>query len=94
LDSLAKKFFRSKATVYGAASKLRGIAEFLVREVVWLQNLLRWMQGPKIDSRSHLPKRINPEAMNAIWKKAISRGIQNLGSGEEDQSITTLRSRH
>jgi site-specific recombinase XerD len=73
--------FRSKATVYGAVSKLRGMGEFLVRESVWTSNPLRWMHGPKLDSRSRLPKRISPAAMQAMWEKAanhrygFSRGL-------------------
>ena len=73
--------FRSKATVYGAVSKMRGMGEFLVRESVWLNNPLRWMHGPKIDSRSRMPKRISPATMQAMWEKAathrygFSRGL-------------------
>ncbi len=62
--------FRSKATVYAAMSKLRGMGEFLVRENVWRNNPLRWMHGPKIDSRSRMPKRISGEAMQALWEQA------------------------
>jgi site-specific recombinase XerD len=62
--------FRAKATVYGAMSKLRCMGEFLVRESIWLSNPLRWMHGPKLDSRSRMPKRISAEAMQALWERA------------------------
>jgi site-specific recombinase XerD len=73
--------FRSKATVYGAVSKMRGMGEFLVRENVWINNPLRWMHGPKLDSRSRMPKRISPAVMQTMWEKAakhrygFSRGL-------------------
>ena len=38
--------FRSKSTVAGIFTALRGMGEFLVREEIWASNPLRWMAGP------------------------------------------------
>ena len=66
--------YRSKATLYGAMSKLRGLGTFFVREGVWVSNPLRWMRGPKLDIRSRLPKRIGRESMQRLWEAAaVSR---------------------
>ena len=40
--------FRSKSTVYGTLSVMRGMGDYLVREGVWIANPLRWMKGPKV----------------------------------------------
>lgn len=65
--------FRSKATVYGTLSTMRGFGDFLVRQGLWKLNPLRWMKGPKISPYSRLPKRINHEHMQAMWREAASR---------------------
>jgi site-specific recombinase XerD len=62
--------FRAKATVSGTMSILRGMGEYLVREGYWGQNPLRWIQGPKLDWRCHLPRRINQEALSRIMETA------------------------
>lgn len=64
--------FSSKSTVFGVVSKLRNWGEFLVKEGYWLKNPLRWMRGPKIDHRSHLPKTISKTDMENIWNEAAS----------------------
>jgi site-specific recombinase XerD len=66
----AQKSFRSKATVYGALSIMRGMGDYLVREGVWASNPLRWMKGPKLSPYNHLPKRIDQEQMQAMWRQA------------------------
>jgi site-specific recombinase XerD len=62
--------FHTKSTVSSVMSKLRGMGEFLVHEGVWASNPLRWLQGPKLDARHKLPKRISREAMTEIWETA------------------------
>lgn len=70
----AQKSFRSKSTVYGTLSVMRGMGDYLVREGVWSANPLRWMKGPKLSPYSRLPKRIDANQMQALWRQAASRG--------------------
>jgi integrase/recombinase XerD len=65
--------FRSKATVYGTLSTMRGFGDFLVRQGLWKLNPLRWMRGPQVSSYSRLPKRIDHAHMEAMWREAASR---------------------
>jgi len=60
--------FRSKATLSGILSKLRGWGEFLVLQGIWSSNPLRWIQGPKV--RGRVPLRIGPSAMQHLWEAA------------------------
>jgi site-specific recombinase XerD len=62
--------YRAKATLSSSMSKLRCMGEFLVREGIWSSNPLRWLQGPKLDFRSRLPRRISPEVMRGLWEAA------------------------
>jgi integrase/recombinase XerC len=66
--------FRSKATVYGTLSTLRGFGDFLAHQGLWTQNPLRWMKGPKVTPYSRLPKRIDQAHMQALWREAAGRG--------------------
>jgi site-specific recombinase XerD len=63
--------FRAKATVYGNLSTMRGFGDYLVRQGLWTVSPLRWMKGPKITPR--LPKRIEREHMQALWREAGKR---------------------
>lgn len=65
--------FRSRATVCGVVSELRCMGEFLVQEGVWRSSPLRWMRGPKLDSRQTLPRRIGAEDLKKIWMAAQAR---------------------
>ena len=65
--------FRSKATVAGIVTVLRGMGEFLVREEIWASNPLRWMRGPKIDPRARVPRRIGHKTMEQLWETAAAR---------------------
>lgn len=65
--------FRSRATVAGVVSELRGMGEFLVQEGVWVSNPLRWMRGPKLDPRQMLPRRIGSEQLKKVWDAAQNR---------------------
>jgi site-specific recombinase XerD len=62
--------FHSKATVSGVVSNVRCMGEFLVEEGIWRSNPLRWMRGPKIDSRHRIPRRIGSFELKAIWDAA------------------------
>jgi site-specific recombinase XerD len=64
--------FRSKSTVYGTLSVMRGMGDYLVREGVWLTNPLRWMKGPKVTPYSRLPMRIDASHMAALWRAAAA----------------------
>jgi integrase/recombinase XerD len=66
--------FRSKATVYGTLSTMRGFGDYLVRQGLWKINPLRWMKGPKVSPYSRLPKRIDRAHMEALWRAAANRG--------------------
>jgi site-specific recombinase XerD len=66
--------FRAKATVYGTLSSMRGFGDYLVRQGLWGTNPLRWMKGPKVTPYSRLPKRIDREHMEAMWRAAAGRG--------------------
>jgi site-specific recombinase XerD len=66
--------FRAKATVCGTLSMMRGFGDYLVRQGLWGTNPLRWMKGPKVTPYSRLPKRIDREHMEAMWRAAAGRG--------------------
>jgi site-specific recombinase XerD len=66
--------FRAKATVYGTLSTMRGFGDYLVRQGLWTINPLRWMKGPKVTPYARLPKRIDREHMEAMWREAAHRG--------------------
>ena len=66
--------FRSKATVYGTLSTMRGFGDYLVQQGLWKINPLRWMKGPKVTPYSRLPKRIDHAHMEALWRAAANRG--------------------
>ena len=71
----SRSAFRAKATVYHTLSTMRGMGEYLMREGVWEKSPLRWMQGPKISPYHRLPRRIDREHMDALWREAAtSRG--------------------
>ena len=68
--------FRAKATVYGVLSKMRGFGDYLVRQGIWADNPLKWLQGPKLTPYHRLPKRIDGQAMKALWSAAAAgRGV-------------------
>src|ERR1700679_3774792 len=62
--------FRSKATVYGTLSTMRGFGDYLVNQGLWKINPLRWIRGPKVTPYSRLPKRIDQSHMEALWREA------------------------
>ena len=69
----ARMAFRSKSTVYGAMSVMRGMGEFLVREGQWRSNPLRWLKGPRMDARSRVPRRIGEAQMQQLWAAAATQ---------------------
>lgn len=66
----SRTHFHSKATVAGVMSQLRNVGEFLVGRGYWRANPLRWMRGPKLDPRAHLPARASKDQMQKIWLEA------------------------
>jgi len=65
--------FHARSTVSSVVSDLRSMGEFLVQEGAWHSNPLRWMRGPKIDQRRRIPRRIDKEQLQALWKAAEAR---------------------
>jgi site-specific recombinase XerD len=62
--------FRAKATLCGVLTAMRGLGDYLVAQQVWSSSPLRWIRGPKLDWRSHLPRRIGAESMSQLFKAA------------------------
>ena len=69
----ARMAFRSKSTVSGTLSVMRGMGEFLVREGLWRSNPLRWLQGPRMDARSRVPRRLGEAQMEQLWAAAATQ---------------------
>ncbi len=65
--------FRAKSTVYGTLSTMRGMGDYLVREGIWQINPLRWMKGPRVTPYSRLPRRIDREHRQALWREAANK---------------------
>ena len=68
--------FRSKGTTAGVIGVLRGLGEFLVQEGYWATSPLRWMRGPKLDSRSRIPRRIPAKALQQLWRQAACHPLE------------------
>lgn len=66
--------FKSKSTIYGMVSRMRGMGDFLVRHEVWSSNPLRWIKGPKVTPYHRMPKRISGQDMQLIWDTAATAG--------------------
>lgn len=64
--------FHAKSTQQGVMSRMRTIGDFLVEENIWRMNFLRWMQGPKVDSRHRLPRRVNQSSLVQILEAAAT----------------------
>jgi site-specific recombinase XerD len=62
--------FHAKATLHAVISHLRNMGEYLVQEGYWRQNPLRWIRGPKLNPRAHVPRRVGKEEMKKIWEEA------------------------
>jgi site-specific recombinase XerD len=78
--------FRSRSTVCGIVSHLRGMGEYLVREGVWQVSPLRWMKGPKLDPRAQIPRRVSRTQLEKIFA-AAGRRRQEYG---RYQAVCTL----
>ena len=55
-------------------SRMRGMGNFLVRQGVWIDNPLKWMQGPRVTAYHRMPKRIGAADMKALWLAAAAAG--------------------
>jgi site-specific recombinase XerD len=53
---------------------MRGFGEHLAGSGYWLQNPLRWIQGPKVDPRARVPRRIGREDLKRLWDQAAGTG--------------------
>lgn len=68
----ARSSFRARTTVYWHLSKMRGFGDFLVREGIWSSNPLRWMKGPKVTPYHRLPRRLDREHLQTLWRTAAT----------------------
>jgi site-specific recombinase XerD len=68
----SRSAFHAKSTQSSVMSKLRGFGEFLTHEGIWSSNPLRWMQGPRIDPRARLPRRIARPTLTKLWETAAT----------------------
>jgi site-specific recombinase XerD len=59
--------------VYATLRSMRGFGEYLVQQDLWKISPIRWIKGPKVTPYSRLPKRIDREHMEALWREAASR---------------------
>lgn len=66
---------RSKSTISGNLSVMRGMGEFLVQAGIWTTNPLRWIRGPKLDPRARLPQRIDRPRMKRLWEAAATNRL-------------------
>lgn len=66
--------FRARATVVSIASHLRCFGEWLVGKGVWGQNPMRWVRGPRLDTRGRMPRRIGAGHLKEIWEAAAGKG--------------------
>jgi len=64
----ARTTFKSKSTAYSIISRMRGMGDFLCGNGFWKTNPLRWIEAPRVELRSHLPKRIGHQAMQKLWQ--------------------------
>ena len=65
--------FRSRSTVSGMVTNLRGLGEYLVEQSIWRANPLRWIRGPKLDPRRQVTRRIDQEQLRGLWAAAQGR---------------------
>lgn len=66
----ARSAFRSKSSVQSIVSTMRCMGEYLLRRGVWQKNPLKWIQGPKVDHRARLPRRIGKEDLRKLLQTA------------------------
>lgn len=82
----SRSAFHGRYTVAGIMSTMRCMGEYLVRESIWESNPLRWIKGPRVSSRSRLPRRVSKEALEKLW--AAAAGIR--GRYRRYQWVTVL----
>jgi site-specific recombinase XerD len=64
--------FHAKSTQRGVMSRMRAIGDFLVEAGLWRTNFLRWMQGPKVDIRHRLPRRVDKSSLARLLEAAAT----------------------
>lgn len=67
-----RNVFRARATLSGHISILRCFGQYLLDEGLWSSNPLRWIRGPKLDGRSHLPRRLSRDALQQLMAAAAT----------------------
>ena len=78
--------FHAKTTVASLTSKLRLMGEYLVQEGVWRKNPMRWIKGPRLDSRGRMPRRIGAEHLKKLW----AASSENRNEYQQHLSIAVL----
>jgi site-specific recombinase XerD len=68
----SRSAFHSKCTLSGVMSKLRCWGEFLIRQGLWSSNPLRWMQGPRLDPRGRIPRRLSQQTLADVLETATT----------------------
>lgn len=68
---LSRAAFRSKSFTYSVVSNMRCLGRFMVEEGVWRANPVRWIQGPRVDPYSKIPRRIGRSKMKKILEGAV-----------------------
>lgn len=68
----SRSAFHAKSTQSSVMSRLRCFGEFLTHEGIWNSNPLRWMQGPRLDPRARLPRRISRSTLTKLWETAAT----------------------
>jgi len=63
--------FRAKATISSTLTACKFMGDHLVEKNIWLNNPLRWVKGPKINSGARLPRTLRPMQLKKIWATAI-----------------------
>lgn len=69
----SRSAFRGKSSMAHAVGDLRGMGEYLVQQGLWTKNPMRWIKGPKLDPRMHLPRRIGKADMQRLWDASETR---------------------
>jgi integrase/recombinase XerD len=80
--------FKAKATIYGILSNLRGMGNHLVTEGLWHQNPLKWINGPRMDPRRYMPRRIQRKHLQGLIIAMSQEG--NYFSCSQNLTILTI----
>ncbi len=66
-----KSTFKSKATVAGYMSTLRCYGDYLNRQGIWKNNFLRWVESPRVNINSHIPKSLTKKEIENLISESF-----------------------